>query len=362
MEKENRDLSPKSAHSEERFILAKGLNDILIALGIGFLSLGILVQIFLGAAAFLKGESLAAKSLFWPTALCSGFGLLCWVLSEYLTGYRKLVLPSIVLTLSITVFSYVLMILLFEAGFNNEIFIWGRRPILGNGEQFSGSLKLEIMTVVGFPVALLLLYYWRFKLPFALLMVAVTAIFAANVFRVLFPEWSPVKTETGLFLLAGCATFLWAMGCDLKDPVRQTRFADCAFWLHLLAAPLIVGSLTAMLIPNLSFLSSSQAALLFSIIFALGVVSLIIDRRSLLMAGLFYLGTSIAYAARVLMGHSGLNPSVFSITLMILGAFVVFLGVGWVPIRRILVRTCIPTWMARRLRPVDSEDSSKESS
>ncbi len=353
MEKKSRDVSRKSVNSEEHFILAKGLNDVLIALGIAFLTFGILVQIFLQSlgGAFLAGE----RSL--PMALSSGLGLfLYWGLSEYLTGYRKLALPSMILALGITIFSYMFITFLLVPSLSEGFSVGIGNSIALNSEQFSSIFFLKSMAAVSFPIAVLLLYYWRFKLPFALFMVAITLIFATFVFFMdLFPEWSPFKTGIEFLLLAGCSTFLWAMRLDLKDPLRQTRFADCAFWLHLLAAPLIVGSLTAMLIPDLSFPSSYQAALLFFMIFSLGVISLIIDRRSLFMAGLFYLGTSIAYAARFLMGHSELNSSVFSVTLITLGAFVVFLGVGWVPVRRLLIRTCIPTWMARRLRPVSEE-------
>ena len=39
---------------------------------------------------------------------------------------------------------------------------------------------------------------------------------------------------------------------DLSDRTRTTRLADCAFWLHLLAAPLIVHSLIRLLLPRLS--------------------------------------------------------------------------------------------------------------
>ena len=48
-----------------------------------------------------------------------------------------------------------------------------------------------------------------------------------------------------LLLLCGLAVFALAMRFDLSDPKRQTRRTDIAFWLHMLAAPLIVHPLAA---------------------------------------------------------------------------------------------------------------------
>src|SRR5437764_926277 len=44
----------------------------------------------------------------------------------------------------------------------------------------------------------------------------------------------------GASLVLGIGTFLFAMRWDASDPTRETRRSDVAFWLHLLAAPLIV--------------------------------------------------------------------------------------------------------------------------
>src|SRR5438874_3733945 len=43
---------------------------------------------------------------------------------------------------------------------------------------------------------------------------------------------------------------LAAMAFDASDRERATRRADCAFWLHLLAAPLIVHSLIWLVSPD----------------------------------------------------------------------------------------------------------------
>ncbi len=43
----------------------------------------------------------------------------------------------------------------------------------------------------------------------------------------------------GFILLLGIGMFLFAMWWDASDRARLTRRSDVAFWLHLLAAPMI---------------------------------------------------------------------------------------------------------------------------
>ena len=43
----------------------------------------------------------------------------------------------------------------------------------------------------------------------------------------------------GFVLLLGVGVFLFAMWWDASDRARLTRRSDVAFWLHLLAAPMI---------------------------------------------------------------------------------------------------------------------------
>ena len=42
-----------------------------------------------------------------------------------------------------------------------------------------------------------------------------------------------------LVFVAGLGVFAFAMRWDMTDPQRETRRSDVAFWLHLLAAPMI---------------------------------------------------------------------------------------------------------------------------
>ncbi len=336
-------------YSEEKFVLASGLNDVLIAIGVGFLSLGIFIQIYLALPPLSHkewGGDTFATSLFFSLMGLS----FSWGLSEYLTKRRKLVLPSMVLVVSVAMFSYLVAAIIISPWAGDEL-----ERIFLSADTVSD--KARIMTIMLSPIGVLLAYYERFRLPFTLLIVGAAATLAALVFSELF--FKGFLKIDGLFLIAGCLIFLWAMRFDLKDPKRQTLFSDCAFWLHLLAAPLFVGSLTRMLVPDFSMMSSQQAIIIFLVVFILGFISVIIDRRSLLMAGLIGLGTSIAYAIKIFMNSLAFDSAtLFSVTLLILGAFVLFLGVGWVPVRRMFLKFCVPHQIVARLRPVEGANFS----
>jgi hypothetical protein len=74
----------------------------------------------------------------------------------------------------------------------------------------------------------------------------------------------------------------------------------------------------------------------------------VIDRRALLVSTLAYLGIVIAYAIK---GASADRSAIFFATLLILGSMVLALGVGWLPLRRGLMRL-LSARLAARLPPV----------
>jgi hypothetical protein len=95
---------------------------------------------------------------------------------------------------------------------------------------------------------------------------------------------------------------------------------------------------------------NAELALAVAIIVAvLAVVAVLIDRRALLVSGLAYLGGAVGYALTG-SGPRG-DPSVVAATLIILGAFVLTLGAGWVPLRRLLLALLSPA-ISNRLPPV----------
>jgi hypothetical protein len=117
-----------------------------------------------------------------------------------------------------------------------------------------------------------------------------------------------------------------------------------------LAAPLIVHSLIHLIVPapasapygNFGLaMTPTTVITIFVIVAFLSAVAVLIDRRALLVSALIYLGTAIGYAltGAIRTGVDGDDkPVVFFATLVILGAMVLALGVGWQPLRRLLLR------------------------
>jgi hypothetical protein len=205
------------------------------------------------------------------------------------------------------------------------------------------------------------LFYLRFRLPFALLMIAASLVQFVSMLigAALFPKAFAFSL---ILLICGIAVFAAAMYYDLSDRTRTTRLSDCAFWLHLLAAPLIVHSLIRLLLPTPTgilasvgpfglTMTTTSAATIFVIVAFLTAVAILIDRRALLVSTLIYLGVAIGYALTVaLRAGTGNDVSVFFATLVLLGATVLILGAGWQPLRRLFLRL-FPAMVVDRLPP-----------
>jgi hypothetical protein len=333
---------------EERFRFMRGFNDVFFAIGVVLFVAGLLYFTPRGTTGFAVAAAVV------------------WGLAELLVGRLRLVLPGILL-------ASVFVVLVFlaaapvplESGLPFET-----RPMFppsgvleylhfypGGPLAFAGRALIAAAAAAAF--------YWRFKLPFALLPLAASLIVAAlGVASFLLPQWVGIS-DAVIMLACGLAVFAAAMAFDASDRERLTRRADCAFWLHLLAAPLIVRS--AMLLaasplagaigvagePLRRNMNTELAVAVMLIVAVLAVVALLIDRRALLVAGLAYLGAAIGFALTGTRGSGVPADGAFVVatTLVILGALVLTLGVGWVPLRRRLLALLSPA-ISNRLPPV----------
>ena len=147
-----------------------------------------------------------------------------------------------------------------------------------------------------------------------------------------------------LLLTCGFAIFAAAMRFDMSDPLRLTRRTDIAFWLHLLAAPLIVHPIVAGFLGGRAMVDPSRALLVLAVFFALAAVAVLIDRRAILVSGLTYAGIAFGTLIR----QAGLADRTVPATLLALGAFVLLLSAGWRPLRATILMA-LPTDLARRL-------------
>ena len=137
------------------------------------------------------------------------------------------------------------------------------------------------------------------------------------------------------------------MRFDMLDPQRLTRRTDIAFWLHLLAAPLIVHPLIRGFLHGLDDRLTTGAAVgILWVFIALGVLAVIIDRRAILVSGLVYAGFALSALIRAA-GFAG-STYLVPLVLLALGAFILLLSAGWHPLRRAILRR-LPRGLAGRL-------------
>jgi hypothetical protein len=292
---------------EDELRFLRSFGDVFV--GIGLVLLG------LGAAAFTQFAG--GGTLFLGAAAGA------WALAEYFGRRKRAHFPTLITALAFLLFV--------QTG-------------------LSALAALGPITASLITVAAMALFYWRVRLPFCIALIALSLLFL--LFAVL-NETAPAFLRgnfTAVMILAGVCVFAVALLYDRQDVQRRTRFADNAFWLHLLAAPLIIHGLVGSAVANKTellfdivptFAFTETDAL--TVLIALGVVTVVglaINRRALIVSSLFYAAAAIAFLVR----GTGLElGQVLSLTLVLLGLSIVVLGVAWHPLRNQLVRV-LPGW------------------
>jgi len=153
------------------------------------------------------------------------------------------------------------------------------------------------------------------------------------------------------------------MAWDISDRQRLTRRSDVAFWLHLLAAPLIIHPTFSMLhmggpggMASLFSADEITAARVIGegsvplralgavmIYVLLSVVALAIDRRAVLVSALIY----VIYAVSVLFRASGVVGLNFALTILVIGGVLLLLSAFWHRTRLLVLRPLPAAWRAR---------------
>ncbi|MEX3010842.1 hypothetical protein [Hoeflea sp. TYP-13] len=310
----------RSMREEEQFRFITGFNDIFLAIGV---------------ALFVSAAVMTSDLFDFSVASTAAAAVAMWLVSEILAVRMRRAIPSMLAAAAFVIFAMIASI-----GLLSEY-------IAPHAIETSGTFSAYAFTVSGCLWASL--YYVRFRLPFSLFMIGgafVALGFVALMHAVSggvenFEEFFYTQKLTASYaLVSGLVTFAIAMWLDRSDPDRSTIKADYAFWLHLLAAPLIVHALmyltTGLELGGVATVVSMGSALAVLAIFAaLSVVALIIDRRAILVAALTYLGGALWYlASRSQFAAS--NAELFSI--LLISILVIGLGVGWHGIRRTLFR------------------------
>lgn len=310
---------------EEKLRFVSGFADIFVTIGLA---------LFLGAGAYLGGRSLSPG---WTSAGVAGAA---WLLAEFFTRRRRMALPSIVLLVVFTASAFAALAFLLGAGPapGGVRLGWTRTWWIPNGPPL--PLAGAALATIG----LAALHYWRFRVPIT---IAAGAAALCLAILLLLAAAAPGLTEqiiNPLLLGLGLATFAAAMGFDLGDPARTTRRTDIAFWLHLLASPLIVHSIFQALGAGRGQIEPATSTVVLLAFAGLGLVAVLVDRRALLVSGLVYAGLAFGSLFR----QAGIVDRSLPYTLLALGALVLLLSAGWTPLRRALLGR-VPAAIAKRL-------------
>lgn len=152
----------------------------------------------------------------------------------------------------------------------------------------------------------------------------------------------------GFVLLLGIGMFLFAMWWDASDRARLTRRSDVAFWLHLLAAPMIVHPVFTLLGLTSGTASLGEALIVIALYVAMGITALAIDRRALLVSALAY----VLYALQALLREFGAVQLNIALTALVIGSALLLLSAFWHQARAAIVRP-LPDGLRERLPIVD---------
>jgi hypothetical protein len=316
---------------DEPFRLLRGFRDVFIAIGVLIFGIGATVMVLqytsgsMQLVQFAGSKNNLAAAAGWFFVLT----LVALLLAEWLTRQQRLPLSSLFLTLLFSFWSGMLI---------SAALMYGLLPWLeGDGERIEQAAALlfpagAFLALVGF--------YWRYRLPFAMLPIAgaLVGLMLAIVWSI-DGDWFGDHSRIIVGVL-GVLVFAAALAFDMKDPMRVTRFSECGFWLHLLAAPLMVHAVLAG--------QTATATAILVLFSALVCIALLIDRRALLVSALSYM----AIAIYNLIQDSGLPDDYqFGLTALLLGLMILLLGVGWTAIRRRLVGVLPLPALINRLPP-----------
>ncbi len=313
-----RDDEPARPKDDEDLKFVGGFGDILVTIGLG---------LFLGALAYFAGKSGGDSSL----AASLMTGIATWILAEYFTRKRRMALPSIVMLLIFIYCCFIFFASLFSYDIVGGMFrtidrAYSGRRWVASSELIAPCLATAVLAVI---------YYWRFRVPVAVAgAAAVLGGAVVSLISAISPEFA-IHYARYITLFYGLVVFALAMRFDMSDTLRRTRRTDIAFWLHLLAAPLIVHPTLDPLASGKT-LTGEQAVLIIAVFLSLGIVAIVIDRRALIASGLIYAGISFAALIKGTGLASFASESV-PVTLITLGGFILLISAGWHPVRRVIL-------------------------
>src|SRR5437763_1054284 len=312
---------------EEQFRLITGFNDIFVSIAAAILlfAVGWIGQsIGQATGLVISDHGELGPSFLAPLAIAGT----SWALALFFTGRRRMALPSILLLLA-----FVGGVLATAA--------FALVQVIGP-DQFNGPNQLLPATVGGVSAAIAAAAAWmhwrRFHVPITVAAgaAAVAGIFLAAIIGIVQPADSESAKNLilGFVLLLGIGMFLFAMWWDASDRARVTRRSDVAFWLHLLAAPMIAHPIFALLGLNRGTVGIGEGLLVVGLYVLFGLTALAVDRRALLVSALAY----VLYALTELFKQFGAVELNVALTALVIGSAPLLLSAFWHQARAVVVR------------------------
>ncbi len=347
------------ADGDESFRLVGGGNDVFVALGIVLLMSGVWSAITTWVANV--------------PAACGLMGLFLWGLAEIVTRRRRMKLSSLIISVAFT--ATIIAGLGFWIAANVD-FITIDNPLraLDLRDQIRSTALIAIAAVAAGAIV----WFARFRVPIMTAVLVLTALaFAAigiadGVVDGIVSWRTPVASQADAValgksllwvpLVMGLVVFVIGVVLDLKDRHRDTLLSDCAFWMHVISAPLIVHPLFVLATGTMPFFANilpietgsgdaSATVTLLVLVAVFFYTALAIDRRSLLVPALGYFAT-VGIVSLVQATASTTGVPVFAVVLALVGILVIVFGAGWQNIRRAVIATTLPGPVLRRLPPI----------
>ncbi len=348
------EIETGSAPADENLRLIGGGNDLFVTVGTILLTVGFYFVLM----TMLAGQPLMIAGL---------LAVFAWAVAEVVTRQHRMKLSSTVLSLVFMFGVVVALVLLVQERYQFEM-----------PESLIQMMMLRIKVqpagymLFGGTIAAAVLYFWRFRVPVLAGVIAIAATLLAFLQTALWLydgvgagtvtppgiEEIPQLLRASLYMPLICGLIVFGVGValDLHDKDRQTIWSDCAFWLHVVSAPMLVHPLFIMATgQDIAFgriePDSSATLMLCLLIGGFVYVALAIDRRSLLAPTLAYFGSlGIYYLVNSAANTTGIPP--FALILLAVGALIIFFGAGWQRIRRAVLRPTLPKSVLQRLPPI----------
>lgn len=309
---------------EERFRVVNGFSEIFVSIGllILFSALNGVLGLFFSDPLFVNA---AVASIGWFTAC-------------FFTARHRMLLPAIISCLATA--GYVWFAFADTWLADVPMSRWG-----------SATLPLwHVFVPVLSSLAVLILAAWRFRIPFLMLPIGVVFTLAVNL-PVLWGSYS----APSLLILGACglALLATALRFDFKDPERVRASSDFAFWCYVLGSPLAIHSLFLTLIGT-DILSRDESAvgvgllaLMVVLITFITCLSLLINRRALILSTLVYFTFSVGYVLQKALGAE----MAITFSMLVVGLYIVCLGTIWKRVRRKLMTHLGPREWFSKLPP-----------